>query len=181
MITPWKSTDHSINFCLNYYEKTQFAWHRTLSKVSGVFQLTIPPLRKFLGHLRGGILKYCFGYKPWFFSPAAGNLKEKTSFLAFSGHPLSIRIITFQTFFLKLKICWTKKDFSQLKLEVLCLTCSWAPQAIFWGFCGCLDAFLPFQNTIFCSVLGAKSQNFPASGRIFHRGDPIEYLRIPPP
>ena len=33
------------------------------------------PLRKKMGHLGGGILKYCFGYKPQNFSPAAGNLK----------------------------------------------------------------------------------------------------------
>ena len=81
---------------------------------SGVFQLTIPPLRKNLGHLRGGILKYSKHQIPKF-SPAAGDLKEKTPFLAFSGHPLSIRICTFQLF-VKIPMCLN--NFNQVRLEI---------------------------------------------------------------
>ena len=65
--------------------------------------------------------KYCFGYKPWFFSPAAGNLKEKTSFLAFSGHPLSFRIITFQTCF------WNSKCVEQNRISV-----NWSLEYCVW-------------------------------------------------
>ena len=87
------------------------------------------------------MLSNILGINP-IFSPAAGNLKEKTSFLAFSGHPLSIHIITFN-FFLGIfifEIFWgVGKNLNQLKLEVLCLACSCAPQAKFFGFCACLD------------------------------------------
>ena len=73
----------------------------------------------------------------------------------------------------------TKKCTNHILFTKLNLMLSSAAGEIFW-FSRYQFGFLHLKNTVFCTVLGAKSQNFPASGRILLWGTTCQKSRFWP-
>ena len=71
----------------------------------------------------------------------------------------------------------TKKCTNHILFTKLNLMLSSAAGEIFW-FSRYQFGFLHLKNTVFCTVLGAKSQNFPASGRILLWGTTCQKSRF---